>query len=291
MLYVCGTPIGNLADASLRLVETLRAVEVIACEDTRRTLKLLSHFGIAGPRLVSLHEHNEQERVGELLPMLQAGAEVALVSDAGMPVLSDPGLRLVQACRDVGIAVTVVPGPSAPVAALALSGLPSDRVLFTGFLPRTTAGLSEILATAAAARATLVAFESPRRVRATLEVLAALDPTLEVALCRELTKVHEQVLRGAPGELAALLTEPVRGEVVLVLHAAHTARRGSYPSTDVGEDEMRRLVQQMLQNGLSTKDAARELARITGQARGSAYAFVLRTRRDTAADGQGREPV
>lgn len=288
MLYVCATPIGNLADASPRLLDTLRAAQVIACEDTRHTLKLLSHFGIKGPRLISLHEHNEEARLGEMIELLRSGASVALVTDAGTPTLSDPGFRLVRACRRAGLPVRVLPGPSAVVAALSVSGLPPDRALFAGFLPRSRKDLAALLADTAAARATLVAFESPRRLRGTLRALAELVPEAELALCRELTKMHEEVLFGRPAEVEQALGEQVRGEIVMVLALAPQVARsglvGLAPASrrprlqpglpDVPLDAPA-LVQVLLQEGLNTKTIADIIARLSGMTRREAYALVV----------------
>src|SRR5215216_78388 len=212
-LVVCPTPIGNLEDVTLRVLAALRDADLVACEDTRRTRVLLERYGVQAS-LVSYHEHNERERAAELVARMTAGGVVALVSDAGMPLVSDPGYVLVQGCVAAGLSVEVLPGPSAALAALVASALPSDAWRFAGFLPRKRAALLEVLASPE----TVVAFESPKRVGASLEVLADLDPDRPVAVCRELTKVHEEVVRGHAGELAErYASEPVRGEVVLVI--------------------------------------------------------------------------
>src|SRR5947199_6704423 len=196
-LVVCPTPIGNLEDVTLRVLSALREADVVACEDTRRTRVLLDRYGVKA-HLVSYHEHNERRRAGELVARMREGAVVALVSDAGTPLVSDPGFVLVQACVAAGLAVEVLPGPSAAISALVASALPADRWRFAGFLPRKRGELVEALS----GPETLVAFESPRRVAATLEVLASTDPDRPVAVCRELTKLHEEVVRGSAGELA-----------------------------------------------------------------------------------------
>ena len=190
-LIVCPTPIGNLDDVTLRVLDALRSASVIACEDTRHTRVLLARHGISA-RLISLHEHNERARTPELLARVAAGERVALVSDAGTPGVSDPGFALLRACREAGLAVEVLPGPSAVTTALVASGLPSERWCFVGFLPRARRELESLLA---GASETLVAFESPRRLAATLALLAAGDPQRPVAVCRELTKLHEEVRR------------------------------------------------------------------------------------------------
>ena len=198
-LVVCPTPIGNLEDVTLRVLSALRDADVVACEDTRRTRVLLDRYGVSA-RLVSYHEHNEAAAGGgRLVEQMRGGSTVALVSDAGMPLVSDPGFVLVRACVAAGVEVEVLPGPSAALAALVASALPADHWRFEGFLPRKKGELRSLLAEPGG---TLVAFESPRRVAASLEVLASLDPERPVAVCRELTKVHEEVVRGSAAELA-----------------------------------------------------------------------------------------
>src|SRR5437660_475278 len=215
-LVVCPTPIGNLEDVTLRVLAALREADVVACEDTRRTRTLLDRYGVRGP-LVSYHEHNEDRRAAELVERMRGGEVVALVSDAGMPLISDPGFVLVRACVAAGLAVEVLPGPSAALAALVASALPADRWRFAGFLPRKRGELTG----AFRAPETLVAFESPRRVASSLEVLARLDPDRPVAVCRELTKIHEEIVRGTAAELAERYrAAPPRGEVVLVVGGA-----------------------------------------------------------------------
>ncbi len=196
-LRVCATPIGNLDDVTLRVLDTLRGADVVACEDTRHTKILLDRHGIQAARLVSLHEHNEQSRARALAARVRAGETVALVSDAGTPLISDPGYALVQECIREGLPIEVLPGASAAVAALVASGLPTERWCFVGFLPRKHAELERLLEHA---QETMIAFESPRRLAATLRLLAELDPERPVAVCRELTKLHEEIRRGAAAE-------------------------------------------------------------------------------------------
>ena len=217
-LVVCPTPIGNLADVTLRVLDALREADVIACEDTRRTRVLLDRYDIpAGGRVVSYHEHNERARAGELVERMAGGEVVALATDAGMPAVSDPGWVLVQACAEAGVRVEVLPGASAVPVALVASALPADRWSFVGFLPRKAGELAETWARSE----TVVAFESPRRLAASLASLAEVDPSRPVAVCRELTKVHEEVVRGTAGELASRYAgADVRGEVVLVVGGA-----------------------------------------------------------------------
>ncbi len=216
-LFLVGTPIGNLADLTDRAKETLRTVDILAAEDTRRTGRLLSHLGISR-RMVSLFEGNERERTDELLQRLREGSDVAVVTDAGMPTISDPGFRLVRACADEGIEVRVVPGPSAVTAALVVSGLAVDRFVFEGFLPRREKERRDRLSSLARDPRTLVLFESPVRLVALLrDVLEELGDR-RIAVARELTKVHEEVIRGRVAEVLGRLSvaEP-KGEVVVVI--------------------------------------------------------------------------
>jgi 16S rRNA (cytidine1402-2'-O)-methyltransferase len=215
-LAVCATPIGNLADVTLRVLEELRAAELVLCEDTRRTRVLLSAHDISA-RLLSLHDHNEARRIAELVPRLVAGERMALVSDAGLPGISDPGVPLVRAALDAGVPVSVLPGPSAVETALVVSGLAAERYAFVGFLPRRAAELDALWAELRDARWPVVAFESPHRLPASLRSLAAAAPEREVAVCRELTKRFEEVARGSAIELAARFVEPPKGEITFVI--------------------------------------------------------------------------
>ncbi len=251
-LIVCPTPIGNLEDVTLRVLSALREADLVACEDTRRTRTLLDRYGVTA-HLVSYHEHNERERAAELVKRMRDGAVVALVSDAGMPLVSDPGFVLVQACIAAGLAVEVLPGPSAAISALVASGLPADRWRFEGFLPRKQAPLIEVFK----APETVVAFESPRRVAQTLKALAELDPDRPVAVCRELTKLHEEVARGTAAELAARYTsEPPRGEVVLVVGGAMAAEADLRPAVEA--------VNRLIEAGAKPRVAAAVVAELTG---------------------------
>jgi 16S rRNA (cytidine1402-2'-O)-methyltransferase len=261
-LVVCPTPIGNLEDVTLRVLSALRDADVVACEDTRRTRVLLERYGVQAT-LISYHEHNERERAAELVERMREGVVVALVSDAGMPLVSDPGYVLVQGCVAAGLEVEVLPGPSAALAALVASALPSDAWRFAGFLPRKRAALLEVLASPE----TVVAFESPKRVAASLEALASLDPQRPAAVCRELTKVHEEVVRGTAAELAARYAdEPPRGEVVLVIGGA-PPRSGLDPAA---VDATRRLVEA----GARPRVAASVVAELTGAQANALYREV-----------------
>jgi 16S rRNA (cytidine1402-2'-O)-methyltransferase len=258
-LVVCPTPIGNLEDVTLRVLAALREADIVACEDTRRTRVLLDRYGVRA-HLVSYHEHNESERTAELVKRMRDGAVVALVSDAGMPLVSDPGYVLVAGCVAAGLAVEVLPGPSAAIAALVASALPADRWRFVGFLPRKRGELVDVFGSPE----TLVAFESPRRVAASLRALAELDAERPVAVCRELTKVHEEVVRGTASELAdRYADEPPRGAVVLVVGPA-PARDG-----DLGPalEALRRLVEA----GAKPRPAAGVVADLTGVSANALY--------------------
>jgi 16S rRNA (cytidine1402-2'-O)-methyltransferase len=216
-LVLVSTPIGNLGDLSDRAREALGRADVVACEDTRRTRALLTHIGVRGARLVSFFEANEAKRTPELLALLRDGRDVALVSNAGMPALSDPGYRLVAACADEEIEVDVIPGPSAPVSALIVSGLPTDRFVFEGFLPRRPGRRRKAIEALRAEGRTIVLFESPMRLGATLGELAEVLGGRRAAVVRELTKKHQEVLRGTLPELAERVGERVKGEVTVVV--------------------------------------------------------------------------
>ena len=266
-LYVVGTPIGNLGDLSDRARETLADVDLVAAEDTRRTGKLLAHAGIRA-RMLSLFEGNERQRIDELLERLGEGATVALVSDAGMPAVSDPGFRLLRAAVDAGIGISVVPGPSAVTAALVVSGLPTDRWVFEGFLPRRPSERRSRLRALAHDPRTVVLFESPLRVVTLLrDVLVELGDR-RAAVARELTKIHEEVLRGRVSEvLAMLLDSEPRGEIVVVLEGAET------PEAALSEmvDEAGRLVR----DGMRKREAAAAVARASGGSANEIYRALV----------------
>jgi 16S rRNA (cytidine1402-2'-O)-methyltransferase len=265
-LLVCPTPIGNLEDVTLRVLAGLRDADVIACEDTRHTRVLLDRHAIRTP-LVSLHEHNERARAPELTRRIGSGELVALVSDAGTPLISDPGFALVRACIEAGLEVEVLPGPSAVTTALVASGLPADRWRFVGFLPRRRGELEELLA---GARETLVAFESPRRLASTLALIAGRDPPRAAAVCRELTKLHEEVRRGTAEELADHYREhPSRGEVVLVV--------GASAASQMPVSEAVGALRELVDAGARARPAAGALARVTGISANELYRELTRT--------------
>ena len=215
-LVVCPTPIGNMDDITERAKVALSEADIVACEDTRRTGLLFERLGLRRPRLVSNHEGNEAERARQLVGAIERGAKVALISDAGTPAISDPGYRLINACIERSIDVEVLPGPSAVMTAVVASGLPTDRWRFEGFLPRRAGALERVLG----GGQTVVAFESPRRLPESLAALAALAPDRPAAVCRELTKMHEEVVRGTLDELARRFRDEVKGEIVVVIGPA-----------------------------------------------------------------------
>ncbi len=250
-LYLVATPIGNLDDLTFRAVSTLREVDVIACEDTRHTRALLNRYGIQKP-LVSYHEHNEQRRARELVARLLAGESVALVSDAGMPVLSDPGYEVVRQAINSRLSVVAIPGPSAITTALVVSGLPPDRFLFVGFLPRKSSERRRTLSELAPLPWTLVMFEAPHRIKATLADLHTVLGDRQIALTRELTKRFEEVVRGTVTEvLYHVGTAPPRGELTLVIGGARLREQPH----DVASQ-----LTQLLAGGTSPKDAVRVVA-------------------------------
>ncbi|HEY1835021.1 MAG TPA: 16S rRNA (cytidine(1402)-2'-O)-methyltransferase [Solirubrobacteraceae bacterium] len=264
-LSVCPTPIGNLEDVTLRVLERLREADVIACEDTRHTARLLERHAIRAKRLLSFHEHNERARGAELVERVRAGERVALVSDAGMPLVSDPGHVLLTAAIEAGIEPEVLPGPSAVLTALLASGLPADSWRFVGFLPRRRGELERLLAEQTQTE-TLVAFESPKRIAKTLSLLAETDPERAGAVCRELTKLHEEVVRGSVAELAERFAQtPARGEVVLVL-APRTASRGELDLTDALA-----ALRELVAAGAKPRPAASALARLCGLSANELY--------------------
>jgi 16S rRNA (cytidine1402-2'-O)-methyltransferase len=222
-LFVVATPIGNLGDASPRSVEVLKAVDAVAAEDTRRTRKLLAHFGVSA-RLISYHDHNEDRVSCDILEQLREGADVALVSDAGTPLIADPGYRIVSLCARIGVKVVAIPGPSAAVAALSISGLPPSPFYFAGYLPRKSGQRRTRLAELSGLSCTVVLYESPHRIAATLRDAAEVLGARRAVVARELTKIHEEVIRGTLGELAVEAAgRQLRGEMVVVIGAGRKA--------------------------------------------------------------------
>jgi 16S rRNA (cytidine1402-2'-O)-methyltransferase len=261
VLAVCATPIGNLEDVTLRVLRELREAELVLCEDTRRTRGLLARHGIEA-RLLSYHEHNEAARTAEVLPRLRDGERVALVSDAGMPAISDPGARLIAAALEEGLPVTVLPGPSAVETALVASGLVAERYRFLGYLPRGAGALEGVWEELASWPWPTVAFESPQRLPRTLRSLAERFPDRRAAVCRELTKQYEEVVRGTAAALSEAFPDPPKGEIVLVVDGA---------AAEVDDTAAAAAVAELVDAGLPRRRAADLVARLTGASRNALY--------------------
>jgi 16S rRNA (cytidine1402-2'-O)-methyltransferase len=269
-LYVVATPLGNLQDLTLRAADVLRRVDVVAAEDTRHTRPLLSHLG-AAPQMLSFHAHSDERRVAGLLEILESGRDVALVSDAGTPAISDPGFELVAAARAAGVVVVPIPGPSAVATALSAAGLPADRYLFLGFLPRKGTERARLLARAAEEEWSVVFFEAPSRVRALLDDLAeTAGPGRRVTVARELTKLHEEIVSGTLVDIAGYYTgtEP-RGEFTVVLEG--TGQPAAAPDRSA---EAEGLARRLLAEGRTRREVAHQLAADLGLARNAAYRLV-----------------
>ena len=259
-LYIVGTPIGNLGDMSSRAVDILRTVDLIACEDTRVFGKLATHFDIP-TRRIALHEHNERDVVDDLIAKILAGGSVALVSDSGMPGISDPGYRVIRAARAAGVHISVIPGPTAFASALVLSGFPTDRFSFLGFFKD-----EKHLREDNKIRHTLIYYESPNRVHDTIAMMARIMPERRLAIVREITKIYEETIIGYPAELANV--KEIKGEVVLVVDAA--------PDVKMSDDEINSIVRDIVSAGHKTKDAAAEIATRTGISKSEAYEKVIK---------------
>jgi 16S rRNA (cytidine1402-2'-O)-methyltransferase len=272
-LVVVATPIGNLGDLSPRAAETLRTVDLVLAEDTRRTGRLLQHVGSDVPQR-SLHEHNERDRIAEVLARIEVGERLALVSDAGTPAVSDPGYRLLAACAAAGVRIEVVPGPSAAMTALVASGVATDRVAFEGFLPRKGAARRDRLAELATEPRTVVLYVSPHRAAADLGALAqALGEDRPAALCRELTKLHEEVRRAPLGALRDAVADGVRGEVTLVIAGAPASEAAA-----VDDDELVGRVRALVATGVPRKNAIAQVASNAGVPKRRVYQAVLDAR-------------
>jgi 16S rRNA (cytidine1402-2'-O)-methyltransferase len=251
-VYVVGTPIGNLSDMSPRAIEVLQNVDLIAAEDTRVFSKLAQHFDIK-TKVVSCHEHNERDVIDSLIEKVQSGISLATVSDAGMPAISDPGFRLVRAARAAGVPVYMVPGPTAVISALVLSGFPTDRFTFCGFFDEKKVREDNKI------RHTIIYYESPNRIMDTIKTLASVMPERQIAIVREITKIHEETIIGYPSDLMNI--EPPRGEIVLVVAPA--------PDKKMSDEEISEIVNDIVAN--STKSAAAQLAQMTGISKKEAY--------------------
>jgi 16S rRNA (cytidine1402-2'-O)-methyltransferase len=266
-LAVCATPIGNLEDVTLRVLRELREADLVLCEDTRQTRKLLERHGIKA-RTLSYHEHNEAARVAEILPRLEAGERIALVSDAGLPAINDPGARFVRAALDAGLPVTVLPGPSAVETALVASGLAAERYQFLGYLPRSKKAREALWRELSRWPYPAVAFESPKRLPATLTSLASFDPKRELAVCRELSKRFEEVARGSALELARKFEREPKGEITLVIGPAVV-------ESGEGEETAVAVVTELVGAGLPRRRAVELVAELTGVARNRLYGRSL----------------
>jgi 16S rRNA (cytidine1402-2'-O)-methyltransferase len=284
-LYVVATPLGNLEDMTIRAIRVLKDVALIACEDTRRTAKLLKAHGISTPT-TSYFEHNEKWKGGRILERLLEGASVALVSDAGTPGISDPGFRLVRDARTQGLPVVPVPGPSAAVAALSVSGLPTDRFLFVGFLPSRSGPRQRAAADLVGRQETLVFYESPQRVLALIQDLRATFGDRDAFLCREATKVHEEYTRGPLSVLQALIEErgQVRGEIVLVVAGA----KGATPAGDPMESVVEAF-ERVAKGGQTRRGAVKEVARALGLPAREVYRQVQQAQDDGSLPGENEE--
>ena len=272
-LYLCATPIGNLDDMTLRVLKLLETADIIAAEDTRNTLKLLNHFEIKTP-MTSYHEHNKAEKGPKLVERLLAGENIALVTDAGMPGISDPGADLVKLCYEAGVPVTVAPGASAAVVALVLSGLDTRRFVFEGFLPMEKKEWRAVLSTLEKEHRTMIFYESPHRLEDTLKALADIFPERQMAAARELTKKFEEIVRGTPIEvLNHFTTEGIRGEFVLLLHGAEPA----LPEEKDLDWAVNR-VAQLEQNGISQKDAIKQAAKEANLSKRDVYNFIVQNK-------------
>lgn len=268
-LFVVATPIGNLGDMPPRAIETLQQVDLIAAEDTRHSGVLLKHFDIA-TKLVSYHEHNEAARTEELIAKLLDGESVAIISDAGTPCVSDPGYRLVRAAHEAGVNVSAVPGPSSPVAALSVSGLPSDTFTFHGFFPRKAAQIERVLSELRDGGGTHIFLESPKRLRATIDAIGEALPHAELSLARELTKLHEEVITGSAEKLTkALVGREIKGECVLVVHVPQM-------QTEYSDAELRAKVREMMETDeASLKDAVKAVSKELNVSKNRVYSAAI----------------
>jgi 16S rRNA (cytidine1402-2'-O)-methyltransferase len=277
VLYVCPTPIGNLGDVTLRVLDALRQADLVAAEDTRRTRKLLSHYDISKP-LISFFEHNEVRRLPDLLKKMKEGKTIALVSDAGMPGICDPGYRLVKAALDDGLQVVVLPGPSAVETALVSSGFASDSFVFLGYLPRKKGELDKVLESIAGESRSCVAFETPHRLAATLSAAVPHMGERRIAVCRELTKKFEEILRGTAAQLSLRLPGKVKGEIVLVFEP----REQEIPKETGLPDNVEDAIRGLLEEGVSARKLSQLVALATGVSKNRAYKLTLQIKQDSS---------
>jgi 16S rRNA (cytidine1402-2'-O)-methyltransferase len=275
-LFIVATPIGNLADLTPRALRVLGEVDLIACEDTRHTRRLLNRFGIKA-KTISYHEHNERERAAELCRLLESGKNIAVVSDAGTPLISDPGFRIVRAAIARGIAVVPIPGPTAFVAALVASGLPCDQFFFAGFLPARTTARRAMLEELRTLPAKLVFYEAPHRIAATLKDALNVLGDRPAAVARELTKVHEEIARGSLSELTQRFSPgaPARGEMVLIISGANETELREGAKTEDAPARLAARVTELEREGLDAKVALKVAARELGLKRAEAYRLMV----------------
>jgi len=268
-LYIVSTPIGNLSDITLRALEILKNIEIIAAEDTRTTRKILNKYSITSPKLISCEEHSEEKRCGFLIEQLSDGKNIALLSEAGAPLISDPGYRLVKEAIRNNIRIIPIPGPSAVIAALSVSGCSTDKFSFLGYIPRSSSKREDFIESLKSYDHTIILFESPHRIMKTLDVLAEKLPDREIALCRELTKVHEEMLRGTPAEIIGLIPdeEKIKGEITLVVNKAARLRDERF--IKIRTDEFYRILTEEV--GVKPSRAAALTARLSGVSRNVIY--------------------
>lgn len=274
-LVLCATPIGNLEDVTLRLLRVLGEADVVACEDTRRTRKLLTHHGVEVGRLTTYNEANERRRAGDLVELIRKGSVVALVSDAGMPGLSDPGYRLVRSCTEADLVVEVVPGPTAAISALAVSGLPPARFVFEGFLPRKRGDRLRRIEELRQEQRTIVVYESPHRIEDALEDLSHVLGARPAALARELTKMHEEVRRGTLADLLeGVRSDPPRGEIVLVVGG------GLQRDRKVDPEALAREARSLMDAGVGRREAMQEVANSAGVPKRAVFDALIEREED-----------
>jgi 16S rRNA (cytidine1402-2'-O)-methyltransferase len=277
-LYIVATPIGNLEDLTFRALRVLKEVDLVAAEDTRHSRKLFSHYGIATP-LTPYHEHNEERKTAELLELLRQGRNIALITDAGTPAVADPGYRLVRACREAGLPVAAVPGPAAVTTALSVAGLPTDRFAFEGFLPSRAGARREKLRALRHEARTVALYETPHRLVAALrDVVEELGAEREVAVVRELTKLHEEVVRGGAGQVLADFAgrDQVRGEIVLLLAPA--------AEPEAAVQDVPQALRLLLEDGVPLRQAVKQVAKASGQPGDEVYRQALEIRSQESGD-------
>lgn len=269
VLYVVATPIGNLKDITIRALETLKSVNIIACEDTRVTKKLLNYYGIHGKKLIPYHEHIEEETSEKLISILKCEEDIALVSDAGTPCISDPGYRVVKKAWENGIRVVPVPGAFAGAAALSASGLPSDKFLFVGFLPNKPKKKEKLLEEYIKTGITFILYESPRRIKKTIQLIGEISPESDVVVAKEITKIHERFFRGKAKEILNILNEEtlLKGEFVIVVYPADIEKKE--------DTQIHMEIQKLIREGKKAKEIAREISTRFGIPKNKVYKIVV----------------